>query len=302
MTRMGLSICFNLTGMTLGREDAKRLVESLHTFASAQGFDRVSPVFCETEDEPRDDSPGALQPGRRFLETGRKPSDNQTEPVPHEPMTDEEIQAAADEMNDAFDQRQARAAMGLDPEDDLPDFSAELIDATDGQVLDLHPTEVFFFWANAKGAEPFIVGLACYPAVIEHTVNGEPDRFETGLGIGWHWEGFCKTQYAGMPDAGGPDHFVHTHKGIVAVLDHAVSLGLDAEVFDEGDYWLSRDETRLREKLHAYNTLIASVAGRIKDGGSDVKSPIFEHPAFEHLEAEGEANLKRLRQQQDKER
>lgn len=296
---MGLSICFNLTALTLGRDDAKRLVESLHACAQTQGFDNVSQVYHDTDAEPPDDSPGALQPGRRFLDTGRASS---KEPPPHEPMTDEEIDAAAHEMIDAFDEKQARAAMGLDPdEDDLPSFSAELIDLSDGRILDVHPKEVFFFWANAEGAEPFIVGLASYPAVIEHTLNGERVRFETGLGVGWHWEGYCKTQYAGMPDAGGPDHFLATHQRIVAVLDHAVSLGIAAEVHDDSGYWDHRDQAALLDKLKQYNAMVASIAGRMKDRGSDIQSPIFDHPAFEHLEADGEKQFERMREERSRE-
>lgn len=297
---MGLSICFNLTALKIGRDDAKRLVESLHTFATTQGFDNVSQVYHDTDAEPPDDSPGALQPGRRFLDTGRAQTPNPPDPPPREPMTDDEIEAAAQEIVDAFDAKNALKAIGLDPDaDDTPSFSAELIDLSDGRILDVHPREVFFFWANCEGAEPFIVGLACYPSVIEHNVKGQPEQFETGLGLGWHWEGYCKTQYAGLPDAGGPDHFLATHQRIVAVLDHAVSLGIAAEVHDDSGYWDHRDAQELLNKLNQYNAMVASIAGRIKDTGSDIQSPIFDHPAFEHLEADGEKQFKRMREDRE---
>jgi len=298
MQPMGLTLHYNLTAMKCDADEAQRLVRALHEKAQSLAFERVTPVFHETEDEPRDDTFGAVYPGRRFIQTGREPKDTASDPPPHEPMTDDEIEAAAQELVDLFEENKQREQMGLPPEeDDAPSFSAELIDATGGGLLDVHPIESFFFWANNEGAEPLIIGLARYPSVIEHTVDGRAESFETGLGVGWHWEGFCKTQYAGMPDAGGPDHFVRSHRAVVAVLDHAAALGLGVEVYDESKYWDHRDEPTLRQSLHEWNAMIASVAGKMKDTGRDITGPILSHPNFEHLEAEGESAIARRRKQ-----
>lgn len=298
---MGLTLHYNLTAMKCDADEAQRLVRALHAHAQSLAFERVTPVFHETEDEPRDDTFGAVYPGRRFLETGRDIQDKLDDLPPYEPMTDEEIEAAAQELVDLFDEKNQREAMGLPPEeDDAPSFGAELIRATEGGVLDVHPIESFFFWANNAGAEAFIVGLARYPSVIEHEVNGRVESFETGLGVGWHWEGFCKTQYAGMPDAGGPDHFVRSHRAVVGVLDHAAALGLGVEVHDESGYWDHRDEAALRQSLHEWNAMVASIAGKMKDTGRDIAGPILSHPNFEHLEAEGESAFARRREQRGK--
>jgi len=292
---MGLSICYNLTSMQCDAAQAQRLVRDLQAYAQGLGFDSVSPVFHETDADPHEDQFGALYPGRRFIRTARDLPDHEP-PPPREPLTDEQVDAEAQAIVDLFDENRQRQQMGLPPEEP-PDFSAELIDATDGGLLDVHPLESFFFWASNPGAEPLIVGLARYPAVIDHRVKGVTQQFETGLGVGWHWEGFCKTQYAGMPDAGGPDHFIRAHTAAVHLLDRAVALGIRAEVHDDSGYWADRNEDRLTEQLHEWNAMMASVAGRIKDSGRDVQAPILDHPTFEHLEARGEAALKRFGQQ-----
>lgn len=245
---MGLTIHYNLTHLTADATEAERLVNALHTHAQTLGFEKVTQVFHATEDDEEDPT-NTVYPGRRYLEVGEGTEKSQVE---------------------------------------TPEFSAAIIDISDGGLLDLDPREAWFFWATNEGAEPMLVGLARYPATIEHTVNGEADTLETGLGVGWHWQGFCKTQYAGLPDAGGAEHFIQSHLAVVALLDHAKTLGIAAEVHDDSKYWDHRDAARLLADLHKWNAMTAHIAGRLKDAGNDVQAPILGHPAFEHLEADGE--------------
>ena len=100
----------------------------------------------------------------------------------------------------------------------------------------------------------------------------------------WLWLSHCKTQYASNLSV---DHFVRCHTSIVALLDEAVRLGFDVRVFDEGEYWETRDVAALAGKVDEMNHLIAGLAGALHDKlGDDVglEAPIFHHPDFERLE------------------
>ncbi len=70
------------------------------------------------------------------------------------------------------------------------------------------------------------------------------------------------------------------------------------KISDEGDYWPRRSERVLREEIESMNRLSAAAAGTMKDAFEDdggVQAPIFAHPQFERLEAEGAGLLaKRL--------
>ena len=66
------------------------------------------------------------------------------------------------------------------------------------------------------------------------------------------------------------------------------------KVIYEGEYWPGRNETALRQNVEQMNGAIAAAAGAMKDfdrakGAACVQSPIFAHPQFERLEAEGAA-------------
>jgi len=78
-------------------------------------------------------------------------------------------------------------------------------------------------------------------------------------------------------------------------------LGCEVRIMDEGEYWPGRDVTRLRTQLDVYNRLIAGLGGALKDAadenGGSIESPIFAHPHFERLEAEGQgAHSEHIRQ------
>lgn len=109
---------------------------------------------------------------------------------------------------------------------------------------------------------------------------------EDGANPEWHWRCSCKTQYASVTS---DEHFVKCHKSIVAFLDHAISLGVEVEVFDEGEYWETRDEQVLIAEVKKMNRIVAALAGRLSDAigdEHDVQAEIFRHPEFEHLEVE----------------
>jgi hypothetical protein len=134
--------------------------------------------------------------------------------------------------------------------------------------------------------ETLTLGLCRYPAKME--AGGESRR--TGLG-GWRWEGFCKTQFASLH---GWEHFRRCHLAVLGLLDEARRLGCRVKVIDEGEYWPGRNEAALRQNVEQMNGAIAAAAGAMKDfdrakGAAGVQSPIFAHPQFEHLEAEGAA-------------
>lgn len=100
----------------------------------------------------------------------------------------------------------------------------------------------------------------------------------------WFWHASCKTQYASVVS---DDHLIVCHTSLVAVLDHAIVLGIDVVVRDETHYWETRDEERLVAEVHAMNRIVAAFAGKFSDAvGADhsVQAPIFEHPRFERLE------------------
>jgi hypothetical protein len=60
---------------------------------------------------------------------------------------------------------------------------------------------------------------------------------------------------------------------------------------DEGGYWPGRKTETLRANLNQMNGLIAALGGAFKDAADEgvpgIESPIFAHPRFEQLEAEG---------------
>ena len=79
---------------------------------------------------------------------------------------------------------------------------------------------------------------------------------------------------------------------MIDLLAGARKSGLTVEIEDEGDYWPGRDEAALRRNLDEMNGVVAAAAGALKDMAADspgpaVESPIFAHPQFEHLEAQG---------------
>ena len=99
----------------------------------------------------------------------------------------------------------------------------------------------------------------------------------------WHWMSHCKTQYASVHSE---QHFLDCHLRLVDMMEYAIQLGIDVTVFDEGQYWETRDRALLLRELDKMNRLCARLAGSFHDalGPGKIEASIFEHPEFEHLE------------------
>jgi hypothetical protein len=126
----------------------------------------------------------------------------------------------------------------------------------------------------------FQPGAECEPATVAFLHRGDA----SGAHQEWYWWCACKTQYASLLSE---DHFVRCHRGIVALLDVAVSLGVEVDVGDEGEYWETRDEQVLLSHLRRMNHIMAALAGHLSDAlgpERSVEAAIFAHPDFEHLE------------------
>jgi len=142
----------------------------------------------------------------------------------------------------------------------------------------LDGTDVVFEY-DADSTLGFAVnpGEGCEPALFGFVRRHDPSR-----GVDeWFWHNSCKTQFA---SAESEEHFVACHTRLVSILDHAIALGIEVTVVDEGEYWDSRDVSVLLKELRKMNHILAMVAGKISDAGHDVQSPIFEYKDFEHLE------------------
>ena len=153
------------------------------------------------------------------------------------------------------------------------------------QSVQVPPLRVIAFTAfPGDGCEPANLGLVRYPSVIDVPTVG---RVRTGL-IGWRWSSFCKTQYASDPQCGGVEHFLRCHLSVVALLDHAKSLGVLDAVSDEGGFYEKRDMPALVQEVGQWNEMIAGFVGRLKDEyGEQFEAAITKFSDFEHLEAKG---------------
>lgn len=134
-------------------------------------------------------------------------------------------------------------------------------------------------------AEWLWLGLCRYPPQV--TAQGR--RRATRLGPRWRLSGFCKTQYASLH---GWESFARAHLAALELLAQWREAGVHVRIDDEGGYWPHRRLATLRARLDQMNGLVAALGGALKDiadetGGAPIASPIFSHPDFERLEAEG---------------
>ena len=153
------------------------------------------------------------------------------------------------------------------------------------------PTHVLAFSAwPGNGCEEANIGLCRFPAAIEiedPLRHGRRRTIPTRLG-GWHWGSFCKTQYASNGECGGVTNFLRCHLSVIRLLDHARELGILQNVSDEGGFWEKRDVAALAREVGEWNTMIAGLAGQLKDlFGENLMAPITDFPNYEHLEAKG---------------
>jgi len=155
------------------------------------------------------------------------------------------------------------------------------------------PDEDHFYVEAPSGLPIVVIGFAVAPGA-----GSEPAPFalakldEQDTSSPWSWQAFCKTQYA---SAHGDDHFLKCHTSVVALLDSAQRIGFECKVYDETDFYESRDEAQLLASVDRMNRLIAQFAGRLSDayveaGGDSrqVQGEIFHHPDFERLEMRDE--------------
>jgi hypothetical protein len=150
----------------------------------------------------------------------------------------------------------------------------------------LSPSGGWFFAVQPDEAcEPAEFGLCRYPATWR--IGGRVRR--TGC-RGWSFRGSCKTQYASTH---GAEHFLQCHRAVIDLALIWQRLGCAVTLTDEGGYWPERNKAKLQAAVGQMNRLVAGLAGALKDAAGDhpagVQSPIFDHPQFEHLEAEGVA-------------
>jgi len=153
--------------------------------------------------------------------------------------------------------------------------------------IEIPAEEGFLFLVEVgEDCEPLRLGLCRYPKTV--VMGGR--RYRTAL-RGWRFSGFSKTQFASLR---GWAHFRRCHTAVIDLVYGMRRLGLKVGISDEGDYWPGRNLPALRRNLDEMNGVVASAAGAMKDFGESrgepaVESPIFAHPQFERLEAEGAA-------------
>lgn len=161
----------------------------------------------------------------------------------------------------------------------------------EGCSYNVAPSHVIAFstWPG-QGCEEANFGLCHYPGLFkveDPYVQGRGRNIRTRLS-GWCWGSFCKTQYASNPQCGGVRNFLRCHLAVIAMLDHARSLGVLDHVSDEGDFWEKRDVEALAREVGQWNEMLAGLAGRLKDlVGDQLLAEIAKFPDFEHLEAKG---------------
>ena len=141
---------------------------------------------------------------------------------------------------------------------------------------------IAFTTTPGTGCESANFGLCRYPAAVEQAGQ----TISTGLDH-WHWQSFCKTQYASNPSDGGIENFLRCHLSIVRLLDRAQELAILSEVQDEGGFWSDRNVPKLVETIGQWNRHIAGFVGQFKDQlGHDFIAPSTDFPNFKHLEAD----------------
>ena len=135
--------------------------------------------------------------------------------------------------------------------------------ATDDWVRDALPDGYGFGVDPGEGSETAAFGVAW--------LQGRDDEFRL-IPNGpptWLWLSHCKTQYASNVSV---EHFVRVHTSIVALLDEAVRLGFDVRVYDEGEFWETRDVEKLAGKVGEMNHLIAGIHSVIPSERSESRN------------------------------
>ena len=176
-----------------------------------------------------------------------------------------------------------------------------------------------FFHVYVHGSESASIGLASHPPVVVHREDviergddgsdrgrllgrGDPIEFPTRRRGCYSWQSFCKTQYAGNPKLGGEANFLKAHLSLIELLDQINAAGVKVRIGDDTKYAKHRDVDRLLRSLRQWDAIIASFAGRLSDAlgnyAGTLIAPIKDRPDFEHLEAKGIDELKKIARRQ----
>ena len=171
----------------------------------------------------------------------------------------------------------------------------ETIWTKDGRIgWDCPAKEIIGFQINvAPGSEWMEIFLATYPKTImvEDEWTRRPKRLRTNFSA-WSGSGFCKTQYASDARCGGVPNFLRAHLSVCRLLDRAKELGILKSVSDEGNFFDRRDVPALVNEIGEWNAFIAAGVGAFDElVGDKGVAPIKEFPDFEHLEAQGQAQI-----------
>ena len=140
-----------------------------------------------------------------------------------------------------------------------------------------------------EGCEPLRLGLCRYPPSVGYVGRRRWERLNAPENVVWRVEGFCKTQYA---NALGWEHFRRCHLAVIELVEFWQTFGAKVMIRDEGGYWPHASERALRRNLGEYDQCVAAMGGALKDAddsGKQISGPIFKHPRFESLEAQGQA-------------
>ena len=106
--------------------------------------------------------------------------------------------------------------------------------------------------------EYYYSGPVCGVELRPHA-DAEPLKFEFDDEM--FLQNFCKTQFAGA----------EIHIAVIQLLDQIGPYFVELRVEDEGGYWSSRDEARLRQHLDTVNRMLTE----IKDRDPDAEGPIY---------------------------
>lgn len=122
---------------------------------------------------------------------------------------------------------------------------------------------VFIAWA----------GIECEPTNIGLISND---------GENWAGEAFTKTQYA--------EDFVKCHLLVITMLDALNLISILEEVNDEGEYWETRDISKLGENINASTKMISEFAGKLKSiyPADQISSAIDKSKNIVNVKKEGD--------------
>jgi hypothetical protein len=232
-----------------------------------------------------------------------------------------------DEVSDVYEQNPLDGDYRFVPYDD-PFHRGDLyLSRTRGdgkrELVCVPAKHAVFFSARIEGAESVSIGLASHPPVVVHREDvierdddgsefgrivgaGDPIEFPTQLRGMYSWQSSCKTQYAGNPKLGGEVNFLRAHLSLIELLDQIGERGVEVKITDDSEYAAHRDVERLLSSLRRWDGLVAGFVGRICDEFGEelgeVIAPIKERPDFEHLEAKGVDELRKLAARQRRRR